>query len=327
MTKMKYSKCNRCKREIIELPFKCRHCYKLYCGVCRLPEEHSCKKFKPKSFFQKSRKYKRRNEKFHYHNSVINIVEELKVPKVKSPKPINKINKIIEGVTGFLGPVFSFMSYSFLIMFVIMVIVLIFPSPITDTDTVNFSGIVNNGVKSLLLDGKLKGISGDNFSHINESHWGHMPLTFKFEDNGLEWQINETRNGFDAIERQTKGIVSFQEITDGDADISVYLNIKQPNSDLYQDVPNDFRIAGEGGFVLHPTIPNLIERGEIYIYNIERCRTGFPTGTTHEILHTFGFGHSYNSNDVMGRYSEPYHDCTIRKIEDNVINKLLETYG
>lgn len=36
------TKCNKCKRRIKGLPFRCRRCNKKYCHRCHLPEDHKC---------------------------------------------------------------------------------------------------------------------------------------------------------------------------------------------------------------------------------------------------------------------------------------------
>ncbi len=35
--------CNYCDIQLEHLPFKCQHCYKVFCGKCRLPENHKCR--------------------------------------------------------------------------------------------------------------------------------------------------------------------------------------------------------------------------------------------------------------------------------------------
>jgi len=51
-------KCNKCKRNIKELPYKCHRCGRLYCGNHRLPEEHNCSGLKNENMFNRLKSHK-----------------------------------------------------------------------------------------------------------------------------------------------------------------------------------------------------------------------------------------------------------------------------
>ena len=42
-------KCNKCKREIRSLSFKCKYCREHYCDKHRLPEDHNCSGLKDRN--------------------------------------------------------------------------------------------------------------------------------------------------------------------------------------------------------------------------------------------------------------------------------------
>lgn len=67
-----------------------------------------------------------------------------------------------------------------------------------------------------------KPIKEDNFSNIQELHWTHMPLSYKFVNIGNcnEIQINHMKKGLEIVENSTDGLVSFVE-SEGEIDLRI----------------------------------------------------------------------------------------------------------
>ena len=166
--------------------------------------------------------------------------------------------------------------------------------------------------------------SKDNFANITYTHWGHMPLTYRFENEEqcFNWQPNLFRSAFNNITLETDGIISFVETTEYE-DISIYCKPSQINTR-----------TGEGAIadaipIMHSDYENLIIYGEINIYGQgDVCGTGYPALEVHEILHLFDFPHNPLKNSVMAQYSaESFNKCKVTKIDKEYISCLKYIYS
>jgi len=164
----------------------------------------------------------------------------------------------------------------------------------------------------------------DNFLNISETHWGHMPLTYKFENEGLcfDWQPNLFRSAFNNITLETSGVVSFME-TYEEPDISIYCKPSNTNTR-----------TGEGTIadalpIMHPDNENLVIKGEINLYGQGKiCNTGYPALEVHEILHLFDIPHNPLTDSVMQAYSVgASNKCKVTKIDQEYISCLRYIYS
>ncbi|MBU0761374.1 MAG: hypothetical protein KJ600_06385 [Nanoarchaeota archaeon] len=207
----------------------------------------------------------------------------------------------------------------------------------------------------------------DQFSNVEELHWGHMPLTYKVIDGEIceGIQLRAIKNSFEILENLTDGYVSFVE-SGGNVDIDVYcidrekeieklkehkicsyhvfnysktslstyeegiLNIetqrfvsartliRTEEKTIYEvcyiDIQNvtfsfNFDALGEGG--PNYLLGNVIVNSSVNIFKLGESWTtctSFPTKEMHEILHGFGFGHSYEP------YFDPYYGYSAQDI-------------
>ncbi|MCX6742069.1 MAG: hypothetical protein NTX24_02750 [Candidatus Pacearchaeota archaeon] len=163
----------------------------------------------------------------------------------------------------------------------------------------------------------------DNFSNVTGfKHWGHMPITYKIENEALEKQINLTKTAFSKIEEEISGLVSFKEVQE-DPDISLYYYIT-PKYDYDRNY-----IYAEALITESNDSMNLTIKGEITFYaGGLMCNTGYPALEVHEILHLFKMPHSPLTNSIMGRYAaETSADCKITKIDPEYISCLKYIYS
>lgn len=160
-----------------------------------------------------------------------------------------------------------------------------------------------------------------NFSLNNKSNNMQFYSNMRYPNSRISYQIydcplqkkNDMETAFNIIANET--IVDFYSV-DSDEQISVncYSGIKMEEG-LF--------IAGEGG----PTniTPagnfNVILHGSILLIRDSKCDT--PNIAIHELLHTFGFNHSENLNNIM----YPISKCgqTIGKDIPELINELYST--
>jgi hypothetical protein len=163
---------------------------------------------------------------------------------------------------------------------------------------------------------------GDEFSQVNESHWGHMPVSYRLvnEDVCGSGEAYRIRKAFFNIENETNGTVSFEEVEEYE-DITITCHAGFDKS-----------LMEDGKITTATTTPygigNLIEKASIDFYDTKEGKIAsncgrYPDVEVHEILHAFGFGHVDDRYNIM---SPTQLYCPTR-INDNIIEKLVEIYG
>lgn len=183
--------------------------------------------------------------------------------------------------------------------------------------------------KVLELSEKVQVIVTDSYPNLNELHFGQMPITYKLEGVCLVNVEKRILLAFETISSETDSIIKFQE-TNKNPDILIFCkprNYKEHSTDegfvSYYEL-----VQGDAYFLVDENNENLINYGEINFYGEGfSCGTGFPLIEVHEILHTFGFNHSYGVRSVMRPETpETSRSCNIGKIDDEIITKLKEIY-
>lgn len=168
----------------------------------------------------------------------------------------------------------------------------------------------------------LEDIPEDNFSNMSRLHWGHMPLTYKFENKNTERQTNLTRTAFSKIEEETSGVVSFKEVEEN-PDISIYFDptSRYPYEDEY--------IVAEASISEFDKSRNLIIRGDLFFYEQGFvCNSGYPALEVHEILHLLDIPHNSLGSSVMSPYTaQTSKDCKVTRINIEYISCLKYIYS
>ena len=169
---------------------------------------------------------------------------------------------------------------------------------------------------------ELKGFErqGKDYSNTSELHWGHMPLTYKFENECVGRQINLTKLAFKRIGIETSFRVNFEE-TSKNPDISIHCNESVGGND-------DLTLA-DTVYEVGNVDENLITHADINFYGQGAiCLTGYPALEVHEILHAFGFEHNSLTESIMFPYSaETSRKCKTTKIDDEYVSCLNYIYS
>ena len=176
---------------------------------------------------------------------------------------------------------------------------------------------------------EIETFSHDNYPHIEEMHWGKMPVTYTVNNPevcGIK-VFEQIKEAFETIEAETEGVVYFEK-TEEDGEITIncfysYIEssgITKKIGKIYADA----RIT----HIYNDTIGNVIARGEIRLYRIKIGRyfgvCEANSGTIiHEILHLFGFEDNENPRSIMYKYI--VDNCNA-KIDSEIIGKLKEMY-
>lgn len=167
---------------------------------------------------------------------------------------------------------------------------------------------------------------GDLFSHTNELHWSHMPITYNYDEcittfNGK--MKKDIENALAFISDRTDNAITFKKIDSSEADIIFICDIggirkagRKPGFLTYAEaLPYVYKTA------------NVYDKGEIYIYSSYECLGKRPTLIIHEVLHLFGLEHNVNPSyswDIMHPYERVNCDADIL---DKDIEYLKEIYG
>jgi len=159
-----------------------------------------------------------------------------------------------------------------------------------------------------------------NFSITGNSEMQYYP-NMRFADSKISYQIsncpldkkNEMQSAFGIIENLTS--LKFNSVSNN-GQISVTCEEKTR-------IENEMFVAGEGGPVNITLSGNfyVITRGEILLLRKSDCPK--PNVAIHELLHSLGFRHSENPNNIMYNIT----DCSQTIGEDtiNLINNLYST--
>lgn len=172
----------------------------------------------------------------------------------------------------------------------------------------------------------------DDFLNVNEIHWGHMPLTYKIEnENECNLKLkNRIEEAFETIQLETDGVVAFEK-TDENPDIEVFCkpyNYRENSGELGELSSFDI-VYADSIFDTDYNNKNLIIKSTINFYGAGLiCETGYPAIEVHQIMKSFGFGNEYKINDVMRpEVEEKSLNCKVEGISEEHINCLKYIYS
>lgn len=158
----------------------------------------------------------------------------------------------------------------------------------------------------------------------SELRWEKMPLSYKIYDEDIcgVHEINRIVWGFNQIENETNGILSFVR-ANGTTDIIIYCNESVPSPREGYVTQGEASYKVENGF---------IKDGEIFFFNTgpNKYSMGcldYPDTEIHEILHVFGFVH--NETDKTSIMYPEHLWCSVDKfrIDKYILDKIKEVYG
>lgn len=162
----------------------------------------------------------------------------------------------------------------------------------------------------------------DDFSHLSELHWTHMPLTYSIKNCENPENINRALT---LITSQTNNSVYFEENNNPDIEFSCldlencYTN-KTERRWLFWIVTTQAVCEHESGSAQMTKIKGKkILKAEIKLIDIGKEDNCSET-IIHEILHVFNFQHSQNNESIM--YPEKQSMQCNELIDEDVINEL-----
>ena len=211
-----------------------------------------------------------------------------------------------------MGPGYSMKDVLIFFGVLILAFVLVFSYGAYQNRTINY---LSENTQNEINDKPI-----DSFLNASGLHWTHMPVTYSFEDNYScgEIEPNFIRRAFDNIQKETNNVVSFKEVLE-DGDITI--NCKK-----------DFNLnATQGTYqVGDATITELegnkILKGKLNFYivpgTVHAGSCSYAEIEVHEILHTFGFNHNYESYNIMN----PVESYCPTHLNKDILDTLLSTY-
>jgi len=182
----------------------------------------------------------------------------------------------------------------------------------------------------------------DKFSHTNELHWGHMPITYgydtecKYTSTLIEGKsvriideefISRIESGLKFITEETNQAVRFIKVEeDENPDIFYVCNVGNKLERFtdydYFRVPN--HLLGEAHSFINENT-SVYAPGYILMGGIDdlECSTNKPIIVIHETLHMLGIKHSTNIQDIM--YAQYKKECSSDLSKED-INFLWDIY-
>jgi len=145
--------------------------------------------------------------------------------------------------------------------------------------------------------------------------FNHDDISFNIEESCSNKRATSMREAFQIFEDKM-GIITFNEIGDNSADISVGC------SDDFIELGENLFAAGEGGPINITNTSNFktIQKGKIFLYEDQRCER--PLVELHELSHVFGFDHSLDPNNIMYNVS-----ICGQRISQDMIDLINELYS
>jgi len=163
-------------------------------------------------------------------------------------------------------------------------------------------------------------LNKDSFPNAQELHWTHMPLTYSFAENSScgNSEPNYILRAFDTIQKETNNTVSFKQV--------------ETNGDIIIDCKKDFNLdkaAGDyqvGDGAITKLEGNRILSGAMNFYivsgTVNAGSCPYANIEVHEILHTFGLGHTSEKNNIMN----PIVSYCPSHLNPDILEKLMLTY-
>lgn len=303
-------KCNKCKKKIKELPFKCRHCDEYHCSGHHLPEGHNCKWLEG------------RNEK-----NLKNWGDKFSSLKGDALSNDEEFGKEYFNAEAYLCPTRTVKHFNILdektdndwMGFIVFIIIILSISLFLSFSSSSIARSEYNDFSKLI--GIDSGITYDQFSNISELHWDHMPLTYSIDSNCIERLEELMILSMEKINNETSGYVQFQEERIN-PDISFHCK------DSIYDKSGEYSLA-DASSTNDPYNTNIITHVDINIYGQGAiCGTGYPALEVHELLHGFGFNHNPLTKSIMSPYSSgSSRSCKISKMDNAYSSCLMYIYS
>ncbi|MBT4165807.1 hypothetical protein HOE04_02095 [archaeon] len=186
----------------------------------------------------------------------------------------------------------------------------------------------------------------DSFSKVNEMHWREMPITYSlnisslgiYSESSQSWyrdgisrnkQVKRIKEALNIIEEETEGLITFKEVSETENPKLKIQGLYDSNG-TYQNY-DGWEVLGVGGIT--DFNKNKINTGEViffsnYLGSYNGKCLDFPQTEIHEILHTFGFRHVYDTpNQIMFPLKISIQTCKIKEIDADTINCLKHIYS
>ena len=176
-------------------------------------------------------------------------------------------------------------------------------------------------------------IQTDEFSHVKEPHWTHMPVTYSISGECTEEPA--IRNAFKIIENSTDSVVNFKEIKDNnkntESDIKILCSFVENCYEKKQETRWFWIITTEaiceheaGEAQIKRLRGNKILQAEINLKQIPEIQENCSEVVIHELLHTFNYEHSENPESIM--YPARNKEICNENIDPWVSLDLIEKY-
>lgn len=311
-------KCHKCKKKIIELPFKCGYCDEFHCSDHRLPESHNCKYLEGKNkrnlndwkdtLVNIDKNYQQDIDK---PNDILNVklFNSNKFFKKKKSQDIeiydNVLLEELESTNYDTSDIESESDWS-------------------SVSIVSFIFII--GLSLFLAFGS----TGESeYSYLSNYVYGgydatsmdELPITYSISESCGSSQYGRINNAFNILSEES-GYVVFFTYVNSNPDIDIKCHLEAVEEDGYYT----------SGLATLGTIGYSVSGSEIDFYNVNPisnnrfpggCLT-YPNTELHEILHTFGFDHNESRNSIMNSVSS---GCVVRSIDNYIIRSLQDTYS
>jgi hypothetical protein len=143
--------------------------------------------------------------------------------------------------------------------------------------------------------------------------FNHDRISFFIEPSCSDGRSASMREAFQIFHNRIE-IISFYAVNGDSADISIGC------SDDFIKLGENLFAAGEGGPTNITNTSNFktIQKGKIFLYEDQRCDQ--PNVELHELLHVFGFDHSWDPNNIMYNLSRCDQEITEDMVD--LINEL-----
>lgn len=168
----------------------------------------------------------------------------------------------------------------------------------------------------------------DNYSHINGSHWTHMPLTYTINKN-CNNRIDNINQAIQILENSAADKISFKEAANN-PDINLSCSFldncyeNKTRRSWFWIITTEAICSHETGTAQITSRGNKIIRADINLVSTEKQENCSET-EIHEILHIFGYQHSENNESIMFPVKDS-SKCN-EKIDSSIIKDLVNKYS
>lgn len=178
----------------------------------------------------------------------------------------------------------------------------------------------------------------DDYSHTNQTHWSHMPLTYNYNKNCSDFsKINGTgrfvvkiENGLKYIVNETNGAINFEYKNSSEVDIMFYCDFTKETETYFLYNPYVDFIQSDISAYAEPYYyeeSNLFTSSEIHFVRTDSCPADkIPVVVIHEVGHLLGLEHNMNparTFDIMNPFQQ---DCNKARFLKSDLEYLWEIY-